>query len=83
MIWEIQNFKKGCVDNHVILKIKHHEPLGLKEEILNPGDLITYDKYHGKKLEIIFINGNLIELIIPDNFDAKKYLQKGIKLFKI
>jgi hypothetical protein len=83
MIWEIQNFKKGSTNNHVILKIERHEPLGLLEEVLNPGDLITYDRYQGEKLKIISINDNLIEIVIPDNFDSKKYLQKGIKLFKI
>ena len=78
----IQSFEKQ--EDKLIV---HYTPLSDTDEDwwmhIKPGDAITYDKYNGKHLKVLYSEKDHLELELPDESFNWDYLQEGMKWFKV
>jgi len=82
MLWKIKVDESNSQDNPLTLLLQNDQIINSEEDrvILKSDDVLTYDKYNGKKIKVLSVKGNLVEVLLPDDFD-RKYLQDNMFLF--
>jgi hypothetical protein len=83
-MWLLKTDESSSTDKEITLVLQNDQIVSNEKErsLLNPGDILTYDKYYGELIEVLSVRGNLVKVRLPENFD-RRYLRIGMHLFKI